>query len=526
MDPDNISSRESRATSYGPGRSRGSTIVASTTGASPLHGDNHNVFIRYCEIHTVKTFTFIFSFMMLVATIGVGVTFSREDVIIGKKSSDLILSSGEGMIARINNYVINVPDAECKGRISTFPDGRYSATLLDIVSEDSDDDFFRPKDCKWLSQVSGASFENATFPTNLVGGCNAYTVATGYSESITIAFQGDDLLSASSLIGMCDVDQMIRGYDNYLTSKCRSSGVSSSPCCPSRSIGNYAAALFGLNSCDEITDDTSLQLNNLLNTCRESFHTGALTGDCWDWKNGELKATQCPSATTECAKYNAVYDIFNSLANSVISREVNDSPLTIARLLVPFNSTNNDWLEDLYYDKLRFKTNEKYGGATIVGYDLRSKSQVFGNLLSWDALFFLPITALCIASVVAQDHSLFAGIFVVLSIYITFGIMIFVVGVVLWIAYIPFFNFFVVSILLYVGLGFFYLLSNNWKDSFDSLGPVVNDADRLAFVWHQTSLNLFSSALCSRYTTTTTITTFVLPLWMFFFILLVFLSLL
>lgn len=495
MNSDKIENRESRATSFGPRRS---SIVASTTGSSPLHGDNHNAFIRYCEIHTAKTFIFIFSLMVLVAVIGTGVTFSRDGVVIGKKSSDLILSSGEGMIARINNYVINVPDAECKGEISSYPDGRYSATLLDIVSEDSDDDFFRPKDCKWLSQVSGASFENSTFPANLVGGCNAYTVATGYSESITIAFEGDDLLSSSSLKGMCDVDIMIRGYDNYLSSKCRSSGVPSAPCCPSRSIGNYAAALFGLNSCDEITDDISSQLNALLTTCKESFRTGALTGDCWDWKNEEIKTTQCPLATTECARYNAVYDIFNALASSTISRENNETPLNIARLLVPFNSTNNDWLKDLYYDKLRFKTDNSYGGATVVGYDVRAKSQVFGDFLSWDAFFFIPITAVSIASVVAQGHSLFAAIFVVLSIYLTFGITLFVVGVLLWISFIPFFSFFIVSIELYVGLGFFYLLSHNWKDSFASLGPDVADADRLAFVWHHTSLKLFSSAVCSR----------------------------
>ena len=499
MDRDsNFHVRESRATSMGVGKSRRSKIAVSQT-ASPFHNNSHNAFIRYCETHTLSMFSGIFTIITAIAIIGCSITFSyRNDVLIGKQSSSLILSSGEGMIARINSYVIDLPAAECKGHISTFPNGRYSATLLKIVSEDSGDDFFRPKDCKWLSDTF-TPVVNTSFPAALVGPCNAYPVLAGYTESISIVFQGKDLLGASSLRGMCDVDKKIRDRHGYTDKKCRNSGVTATPCCPSRSIGNYVAALYDLDDCDAITDSVAEQLSVLLDTCMDSYQTGTLTGDCWDWEQGVVKSTQCPLASSECAKYNAVYDILHSLANSVLSEgSGSEEGLSLARVLVPYNASTKGWLEDLYYDQLRDMTNNKYGGAQITAYDLRVKSEVFGNHLSWDGLFLLPITVVCICSVLAHDHSLFAAICVVLTIYMTFGLAMFIIGVVLWITYLPFFVFFALSIAFYVGLGFFFLFSSSWRDSFDSMGVGVNNADRMAYVWHHTSLKTFASALCSR----------------------------
>ena len=499
MDRDNSSS-ESRATSMGTGSLQSSNLVGAKT-ISPFQKGTHSAFVRYCETHTMSMFYSMFTIVALIASIGFTITFSyRDDVVIGKQSSSLILSSGEGMISRINSYVIDLPDAECKGYISTFPNGRYSATLLGIVSEDSGDDFFRPKDCKWLRQVAPPVVENSTFPADLVGPCNAHPVVAGYTESITMVFRGQELLSASSLRGMCEVDGKIRGRHGYTSSKCRNSGVVTAPCCPSRSIGNYAAALYGLHDCDAITDSVAEQLSALLDTCMDSYRTGTLTGDCWDWEQGVVKSTQCPLASSECARYNAVFDILHSLANSVQSEESGSGEgLSLARLLVPYNATSKVWLQDLYSDQLRDMTNNKYGGAQLTAFDLRIKSKIFGHHLTWDALFLLPITFVCICSVLAHDHSLFAAIFVVLTLYMTFGMALFVVSVVLWISYLPFFIFVALSIVLYVGLGFFFLISASWKDSFDSMGVGINNADRMAYVWHHTSLKTFTSALCSRW---------------------------
>eukprot|EP00602_Paraphysomonas_sp_CaronLab_P000356 CAMPEP_0185034430 /NCGR_PEP_ID=MMETSP1103-20130426/24321_1 /TAXON_ID=36769 /ORGANISM="Paraphysomonas bandaiensis, Strain Caron Lab Isolate" /LENGTH=275 /DNA_ID=CAMNT_0027571081 /DNA_START=337 /DNA_END=1161 /DNA_ORIENTATION=- len=275
-----------------------------------------------------------------------------------------------------------MPKAECKGVISTFPDGRYSFNFLDTVSEDTSDDYYSPNDCEFIDHLVVPSADNVTYSLNLVGECNSAPISVGYIENVAIIFEGKDLFSAESLKGMCQLDASIRNFQHYSPSKCRYGGVDDT-CCPSRSLGNYVAALNGLQTCDDITDNDGSSTVDLLRTCLPSYNAGTLTGDCWDWTSDKVKSTQCPKATEECARYNAVYDMLNALLpSSALEDEFTDS-VQLTRMMIPYNATSKDWLVDLYYDKMRFKTHESFGGAEVVGYDLRVKSIVFGNFLSW-----------------------------------------------------------------------------------------------------------------------------------------------
>jgi hypothetical protein len=494
--------RPSRLTTNERNTFRRTSIVVSTATASPLHSEKYNIFLRACDGHPILTFLILLFGMFALTIIGCFIFFSyREHTNIDLKGSTLVLSSGEGLIAKINSYVIDLPESECYGTISSYPDGRYSQNLFDLVIGDSEDDFFQPRKCKWVSELTGIiSNQSCSYPSTLVGKCNINAVTAAYTEGVAIVFKGDDLFKQSSLLGMCHVDHFIRNFKNY-ESRCRSSEQIGS-CCPSRSLPNYVAALSGLSACENITQSAVDHTQQLLATCQSHYIDGTLTSDCWNWDTNTSKTTQCPYAPTVCTTYNAVYDLFNSLLDS--SYDPNSSheekrTLGVGKLLIPYNSTDQEWLLDLYHEKLKERTGDSFGGAELVAYNLRIKTQVFREILQSDALLMIPITFLIFFSLLlATGMSLFLALTALLGIYFCYGMTWFVYGTVLWIAYAPFYIFFSWAILIYMGLLFLFSYVKSWEESFEVLGFEQPDIARLAYVWHHTCLKTFATAMACR----------------------------
>lgn len=310
--------RQSRLTTNDRLTFRRTSIIVSTATTSPLHVEKYNFFIRICDSYPCLTFISILLMMCITTILGCCIFFIyRDNIIIDRQGSTLILSSGEGLISKINAYMIDLPESECHGKISSFPDGRYSSNLFDVVTYDSEDDFFEPRNCKWVSEVTGMITDGPfSYPVNLVGTCNINAVTTAYTEGVSIIFKGSNLFKQSSLIGMCEIDNYVRNFKNYENNKCRLSEQVNS-CCPSRSLPNYVAALSGLSSCYNITDESITYTTNLLSTCYPYYLDGTLTSDCWNWNNSTTKKSQCPYVPTNCTKYNAVYDMFTSLMEKI-----------------------------------------------------------------------------------------------------------------------------------------------------------------------------------------------------------------
>lgn len=491
--------RNSRLTGNERMTFRRTSIVVSTATSSPLHVHKYNLFIRTIDTYPFISFLSMLLMMSILTIIGSCIFFIyRDNVIIDRQGSTLILSSGEGLISKINAYMIDLPESECNGQISTYPDGRYSSNLFDVITFDSEDDFFQPRKCKWVSEVTGMITNGPfSYPVNLVGKCNVNAVTTSYTEGVSIIFKNKNLFTRSSLIGMCEVDDYIRNFKNYQKNKCRLSEEVNS-CCPSRSLPNYVAALSGLSSCYNITDDSITYTTNLLTTCYPYYIDGTLTSDCWNWNESSIKKSQCPYVPTNCTKYNAVYDMFTSLMESSYNPQISKN-LKVGKLLIPYNNTEKEWLEDLYYEKLKDQTNKKFGGAEIVAYNLRIKTEVFQESLFADSYYLIPITFITIISILLMTKlSLFVSIFATISLFFCFGMSWFIYGTILWIQYAPFYIFYSFSLIVYIGLLFFYVYFTYWNESFDVLGLDTPDIDRLAYVWHHTCIKNFSAGLSCR----------------------------
>lgn len=443
--------------------------------------------------------------LIILLLIEVGLFSTIQEIQFGSKTSSLRLASGSGAVARINTLLVDLPYAECTGYVSSFPNNIDSANLLGM--ESISDDFSDVEGCKFVTNDfatvddMSADFENSS----LVGVCNTPYIQNGISEDVAIVFEGANLLSVESLLLMCDTDNVVRTYDNYDSDQCRlqiASGLALA-CCPSRNIGNYVAALANLSTCRDITEDSVSYVTSAIETCKPYYMNGKLSGDCWDWVSGTVLLSQCPSVPYECARYNAMYDMLHNLMAAPFASDTSSSlPLNIAQLLVPLKAYSGDdkkdWVSRLYYEELRsYATNT--GG--VVGVNVKSKGLVFEKDLSTDAFLIFPIFAASVLGCMAFGTSAFVALSAVISIFLSFGVVMLVVDSVMGVTYFPFFNITTLCIMLYVGLVSLMLFVAMWQDSFRTLGPLLSLRDRLSIVWHRRFLVTFVSGISSRYCT-------------------------
>lgn len=455
------------------------------------------------------------SIIILLTVVEVCFVFSMNGIDFGTKTSGLRLASGSGIIARINTVLVDLPYAECRGVISSYPNGLKSANLIGST-ESNGDDYSDIEGCKFLDSVQDSSTDDAYILlddsdniTNLVGACNVPFVRNGMSEQVSLVIEGDNLLSVNSLLYMCQIDESIRSFDDYQPNYCRkqvtvSEGTQAISCCPSRSISNYVAALSNLTSCYAINDFAVSYTENLISLCRPSFLAGNLTGDCWDWTEGQAKVTQCPNTPPECTRYNAMYDMMHSLMGSdFVSSSSEQAKLKMGQLMVAAFHTsheyNNDWVSRLYYEQLRDSvTDGNSNSASIVGLNLKIKSLVFRSNLKLAAVLLLPIYVICTFGIMMQGASLFVAIVAITLLFISFGSVMIVVNAVMDVSYFPFYAIMAFFVMLYVGITHLLLYISSWQDSFSSLEPLVSIVDRMSAVWHKRFMITFVSTISSR----------------------------
>jgi hypothetical protein len=118
-----------------------------------------------------------------------------------------------------------------------------------------------------------------------------------------------DLLSAASMIAVCELTNQISTSYTVDPHECgpRMYEAPDQPCCPSRTLGNYAAA-YANKDCASLTEADALDFRATLERCAPSYYDGTLV--LIECSNG------CPSSIfdpTSCEYGNFVYDSLNAL---------------------------------------------------------------------------------------------------------------------------------------------------------------------------------------------------------------------
>lgn len=461
-------------------------------------------FCRMIEDHTTAMccggiFTLIF-----LTLIGVAVTvFIRGDFSIGEAGVGFE-PRGNDLSGRLLALRYYIPYGECKGQLSTYSDGNTSGVFAANAQEDSEDSKLF-KNCVYTQvqlqqsfSVSNLQFNTletsffqsqVIYPEQVVSPSNTFAVDDGREETISLIFvktgSTSDLFTTAPLKGMCQLDTSIRSYSGFDPTYCRRdfNGMGSTGCAPSRSLGNYVAALQNKTLCDDITDADVTEVKALLSSCRSFYDAQSLKGNCWNYNTGSRSEESDCSANVplECLTYNAVYDIFNAVAESDFMRS-GKTTLGTAKLLVPIDQSNENWLVDLYNDVVKKETDKSFGGAKLVAYGMEIKGTLFFQIMIGDSYLIALVFLALFLIMFYHTSSFIISLLTFYEILMAFGFAFTLYNAVLWIPFFPFLN--LVSVFLVVGIGAddVFVYFDAWKQSFELLPEDCSIAQRTSWV--------------------------------------------
>jgi hypothetical protein len=471
----------------------------------------------------------LFSFVL----IGVVVTLTTRDfglsgATVGFESRNSELG---GMAIIINEFT----RYECEGQLSLTADGSQSLYFSDNVSPDTDDPQdvdsntcldgyytaddrrrrrlavgedastrrrrrYNKGDAQSRGQTSrrlaygDANWYGEEYPPLLVSEGNLNSVLLSSKDGISVLFKGEDLFTRSSLIGMCSrYDAVIEGID--YTSVCveytQSDGTTL--CTPPRSIGHYIAAIYGRDSCSEITDTDVTNMKTLLNKCRPKMDSGDLVPNCWDYSAGTTDGaytaqfsttTGTPScsltsAYEECAKYNAVYDIFYSLTPTGYLASDSAQALEWAQILIA-----NDYvpLETYRSSGLLEMTGENDGGAECVVVDVPGiKSALFNAGMAEEMVLFGALFAVVYFMILLHVGSFWIATCGIIQIIMAFAVGFVFYSVIAWRTFFPFLNLVTLFLVMGVGADDIFVFMDAWKQSFTLLPDETPLGNRMSW---------------------------------------------
>jgi len=339
-----------------------------------------------------------------------------------------------------------------------------------------------------------------------------WEVPLNSKRGMSLVFEADagkSLWNLDAIKGICGVDTAIRTTMPGWSTVCEPyGGVTPATCQPSRSLGNYIAALSGAASCASLTQVDLDNVMETLKTCRPAYDDSTLKPNCWDWSasagayvakyNSGTSYPTCnlaPSLQVKCAKYNAVFDIFSSLVQKDWLKNNSDAPLAEVQLI-----TFNKYAE--IYDKvLRTGWTEtvepmlgkNYGGATFVAGTAypRFRSWLFNTEIAADPKGVILIFVVVYFLILFHSGSFWITSCAFFQIFMAFFWGYSFYQIFMWNTFFPFLN--LISVFLIIGIGsddvFVYV--DAFKQSFTLLPRHCPLANRLAWVMRRAGGAMF-----------------------------------
>ena len=263
-------------------------------------------------------------------------------------------------------------------------------------------------------------------------------------------YNEQNLMTAKNLKAICRLEnKIIRSFPSFVHHCHRDNKTGN--CCPSWSVGNYIAALRGKGSCFEINETDVTKISGLLQKCSKYYHSGALTGDCWDFAKNKKAMGQCRNVEKACTRYNIVYNILHYLTDkNFLSQGTNSSPfLRYSLVLVPTDAEES-FQVDVYKSILAHKVSD--GDVVLTGFEFSElKFAIFNERLLGD-LYLAAAAMLFIVTILwVYTRSLLITSLVGLIVVSALIIAYFIYTVVLGLKFFPFLN--ILTLVFLVGIG-------------------------------------------------------------------------
>ena len=433
---------------------------------------------------------------------------------------------------RTKSLIIN---AECSGKLSLKADGTPSKLYSKFVKQNSQPFLIPIDECyagyepassrRLAATTSGELGElgednqrrqlawgdhGVKYDPSLVGGPDsAITIAALSKTGVTIVFEGGDLFATAPIKGMCTADTHVQTSISVWPTLCIQS--TNSACLPTRSLGNYVAALTNATSCSALTDSDVADVKSMLVQCRPYYDDGTLQGNCWDWEIGvngtytdkyllgdTYMACTLPASAQYCARYNAAYDIFASLAEKNWLSG-GSAALPLAQFIMNNQEEVDDQavLFDAWIDVVEPMIGQNYGGAKATSASMFRglRGQIFNLLIVEEMIIAVLVFVLVFFLILFHTGSLWIASNGFLQVFLAFFWGFTFYQVVLWRSFFPFLN--LISLFLIIGIGaddlFVYL--DAWKQSFSLLPRDTTLAHRISYTLKRAGGAMFVTTL-------------------------------
>jgi len=344
-----------------------------------------------------------------------------------------------------------------------------------------------------------------------------YEVPYNSKKGMSLLFEpdaGQSLWTLEAVKGMCKVDATIQAnVKGWKSTLCELyPGVTPATCQPSRSLGNYIAALSGAASCAAITQTDMDTVMDTLKMCRPAYDNLGLKPNCWNWNASPAGAytpkqyigEEYPSCDLDvslqvCAKYNAVFDIFSALTQKGWLKDGSDGPLTDAQLIT-FNKGSDQVLETLrdgWTETVFPMLGETFGGATFISGApyLRYRNWLFNTQIADDKDAVIIIFVIVYCLILFHSGSFWIASCAFFQIFMAFFWGYTFYQIFMWKTFFPFLN--LISIFLIIGIGsddvFVYI--DAWKQSFSLLPRNCPLANRLSWVMRRAGGAMFVTTI-------------------------------
>ena len=391
---------------------------------------------------------------------------------------------------------------ECKGNIMLSSDGTKSSYYSWAIHEDGHNDnpasifvsecydgytsdissrvatnSHRFNGSKRLSTVSQVDDDGRLSwdPLIISENSNKMDILEGKKEGYSVVFTGADLLSVNALKGMCSIEEKIRSsFGDY---SCKDGDLRGT-CAASRSLHNYFTALSNVSTCFDLTDKHINEVEDRLKDCKQFYDDGSLVGNCWRYSADiytskaeySSKYPACNLQNTidqECARYNAVYDLFFALAPSAYDPNV-DVTLNLAQMIIP--AMDDGAMLDRWFEKMEKMSGMSEGGAMVEIIHYKGiKGQVFSEVVGSEAPLLGVLAILTYFLFVFHSGSFWIATCSISQILFAFLWGYVFYSVILWQDFFPYLNLITLFLVLGVGADDVYVYVDTWRQSFSKL---------------------------------------------------------
>uniref|UniRef100_A0A8D8X106 Protein dispatched n=1 Tax=Cacopsylla melanoneura TaxID=428564 RepID=A0A8D8X106_9HEMI len=273
-----------------------------------------------------------------------------------------------------------------------------------------------------------------------------------YSHVVISSTNGSDLLSLSSIMATCQIQEYLTSPKEY-KSLCQTKGDREfTECCPIWSLPNYIAQLNKKKTCFDITEQDIRQTKKLLETC--AFDFAAKKDEYLDCEVDSLYP---------CQQNCTVYNILHFITEKNYLFPPKEKPqLRNAIVFLPLAKSSA--LLDYYKNIISVGKLEK-NHVTITAIDFGLKEILFDDLLLHDTWLIAAGAGSIVLFIYLYTSSLFLTGIIILTISQSLGVSYFFYTCVFNIQFFPFMNILAIIVALGIGSDDAFIVFNTWYNA-------------------------------------------------------------